>query len=344
MEILEDELNLRLLRYLLSGEGVHVNINQVSKRLDIHRSTAKRKVESFYENNILNRPFYPFPHLYSEYPLLILAKADMPRTRSATEFYKDDSHIFAAFSCMEGSYNTLLIEFFKDLESYQSWREDIVREEKIPSRETRTPAHTEIFSNKLTFKYEPNCFIDGLKRRFQKNEKLDIGGMKLDDTTFPLLEMLLEGECIRTNNSAIGRKLGSNRKTVARRIDTLLESGIIQEPRCFFPHLLIPPGYNLVVSLIEGKSRVKDIKKYIIKDSNIPRALETSIERYNFLIFSAFETIEDFFGWGEELNSMFQGSIGAISNTILSSKMIHTIKPQKVSLGLIERRLWDLKH
>ena len=343
MDPLEDELNLRLLRQLVSGNGVHVNISAVSKEYKIHRTTAKRKVESFYQNGILNSPLYPFPRLYDEYPLLVIAKADMPRSAKAREFYRDDSHIFAAFSCMEGSYNTLLVEFFKDLESYHSWREQIVRENKIPSRENRLPAHADIFSNRLTFKYDPNCFINDMEREFKKEDTFELGGLELNELTFSLLKDLLNGKFIRTNDSAIGRELGVNRKTIRSRIDSLLEQGIIEEPRCFFPNLFIPPDYNLVVSLIEVRSDFEDVRKYLANDNNIPRAVETSTEKYNFLIFSAFKTIEDFFSWGDDLNSRFRDDIGAISNTILSSQTIHTIKPQKVSLGLIERRLWEFK-
>ncbi|MGM0404916.1 MAG: hypothetical protein ACQEQM_02085 [Thermoplasmatota archaeon] len=344
MEPLEDLLNLKLLRYLISGNFVKANISFLSRELGIHRATVKRKLNMLYVNNILNPPLYPFPYLFEKYPLLVLVKADMPRTSEATDFYKDDSHIFAAFSCMEGSYNTLLIEFFEDLESYHSWREQIVKDKKIPPRENRVPAHADIFSNKLTFKYDPNCFIRAMKVQFEKENSLELGGVHFDDTSFKLLKLLLNGECFRTNASALGREIGADRKTVRRRIDSLIENGIINEPRCFFKNLFVPPGYNLVVSLIEVKSNAESVKKYITRDDHVPRAVETSTEKYNFLLFSAFENIEDFFRWGERLNSKFPGSIGAISNTILSSKMIHTIKPHKVSLGLIEHRLWDLKH
>ncbi|MFO7792924.1 MAG: Lrp/AsnC family transcriptional regulator [Candidatus Saliniplasma sp.] len=343
MEPLDDVLNLKLLRYLVPGRSVHANISHISKELGIHRATAKRKLKMLYDEKILNPPLYPFPYLFEKYPLLVLVKADMPRTAEAANFYKDDSHIFAAFSCMEGSYNTLLIEFFKDLESYHSWREQIVKDKKIPSRENRVPAHAEIFSNKLSFKYDPNCFIRALKKQYEEQGYLEMNGVQLDDTTFKLLELLVRGDCFRTNASAIGREINADRKTVRRRIETLLDRGVIEEPRCFFKNLLVPPNYNLVVSLLEVKSNVDNVKRYIANNDHVPRAVETSTEKYNFLIFSAFKTIEDFFNWGEKLNSRFPGSIGAISNTILSSKMIHTIKPHKVSLGLVERRLWDLE-
>ncbi len=339
----DEELNLRLLRHLLSGEGVHVNISELSRDMDMHWATAKKKLQYLYDNDILNPPFYPFVQLYEEYPLLVLVKADMPRTTSAKNFYRDDSHIFGAFSCMEGFYNTFLIEFFEGLQSYHSWREEIVRQNKIPDRGERTPAHGEFFSNKLTFKYDPNCFIHRLEDKYKKNGYVRLGGEKIEDETFRILRTVMKGECVRTNYSYIGREIGVNRKTVKRRIDHLLEKEIIQEPKCFFPNLLVPPGYNLIVTLIEAIKDIDEIKSFLQKDDNIPRALETSTERYNFLTFSAFESVENFFDWGEKLNSKYPDRVGAISKTILSSKMIHIIEPQKVSLGLIERKLWDLK-
>lgn len=343
MDPLEDELNLRILRYLVSGQGVKVNISALARKLEIHRATVKRRVEKLFQNKILNEPQYPFPQLFQEYPLLILVKADMPRTQDAKEFYKNESNIFAAFSCMEGSFNTLLIEFFEGLESYHRWREQIIKDQKIPSRFSRTPAHVDIFSNKLTFKYEPNCYVKDMKKDYEKNGSLTINDRTLDEASFKILENLTRGEFIRTNDSFIARELGSNRKTVKRRIENLLDEEITDEARCYFPNLFIPPRYNLVVSMIAVKSREEDIKKYFQVDNHVSRAVETSTERYNILLFSAFQTIEDFFAWGESLNSKFPGCIGAVSKTILSSRMIHTINPQKVSLGWIERKLWEIK-
>lgn len=338
-EPLKDELNLRLLRYLVSGEGVNVNISHLARRLDIHRATAKKKVEYLYENDLVRPPIYPFDALFQEFPLLVIVEADMPRGEEMTSFYREDSHIFAAFSCMEGPYNTLLIEFFKDLESYHSWREKIVREKRIPAREWRAPANAYIFSNRLTFKYDPNCFVKVLAEEFRSKGKIVLNDVTLDEVEFELLKILMEGECIRTNESLLARKLVSNRKTVGRHIETMLDAGIIGFPRCTFPNLFIPPGYNMVVSKIEVKSKRKEFMDLMIKDNKVSRALVASTGRYNFLVFTAFKTIEDFFQWGENLYDTFPNSIGALSNTILSSKMIHTIMPQKVSIGMIEGRL-----
>ncbi|MEF8873685.1 MAG: hypothetical protein V5A88_03320 [Candidatus Thermoplasmatota archaeon] len=343
MSYREDELDLRLLRFLLSGEGVHVNVSELSRELDIHWATAKKKLQSLYDQDLLTSPFYPFVQLFEEYPLLVLVKADMPRTQGVRNFYRDDSHIFAAFSCMEGFYNTFLIEFFEGLEDYHSWRSEIVEENKIPDRGERTPAQSEFFSNRLTFKYEPTCFIHKMMDEFEEKGFLELNGRKIEAETFRILEKVMNGEAIRTNYSYIGREIGANRKTVKRRIDSLLDKNLIADPKCYFPNLLIPPGYNLIVTMIEATSGRDEVTAFLKRDDNVPRAVETSTERYNFLVFSAFESIEEFFEWGERLNSEFPEKIGAISKTILSSRMMHILNPQKVSLGFIERRLWDLK-
>lgn len=344
MQLLEDELNLRLLMHMVSGEGASVNISSISKDLGIHRATVKRKLDLLFNSQILTRPFYPFPYLNEAYPLLILVKADMPRTKYVIDFLKDDSHIFAAFSCMEGPYNTFLIEFFKDLESYHSWRERIVNDYKIPSRENRSPADAYIFSNKLTFKYEPNCLSKYLLKEFEKNNLLTINDISLDEYSFKILYNLLKGKYLQRNDTFLSKELGINRKTVKRRLDLLIKQKILGEPRCFFPDLFVPPGYNFIVSMIEIKSNASDIRNYIINHSNITKAQDASTGRYNLLIFSAFKKIEDFFNMGDEIFDKYPGSIGAIQNIILSSKMIHTIKPQKLSLAWIDRRLWEIRH
>jgi len=341
--LLEDKLNLKLLRYLVSGKEVRVNIRALAKALDLHRSTVKKKVEWLFDQQLLNPPFYPFPQLYKEYPLLVLVKADIPRTEETRAFFMDDAHIFAAFSCMEGPYNTLLMEFFRDLETYHSWREQIVKDQKIPTREYRAPAHAYIFSNKLTFKYDPTCYIHNLHRTYKQTGNVIINELILDKTTFPIFMHLMNGDFIQRNDSHIANDLGINRKTIKSRISNLLQEQVIAPPSCYFPNLFIPPAYNLVVSMIEVKRNNKAIKDYIIKNNNIARAQETSTGYYNLLLFSAFRTIEDFFDFGEDLINTFPSEIGAIENTILSSRMIHTIKPQKLSLGWIERQLWNLQ-
>lgn len=339
MTYLNKEVDLRILKHLLSGNGVHVNISGLANKLDIHWSTAKKKLQSLYDEEILNPPFYLFRKLFDHYPLLVLVKADMPRTEGVREFYRKDPHIFAAFSCMEGFYNNYLIEYFKSLEDYHSWRSEIAEQNKIPSREERTPAEAQFFSNRLTFKYKPNCFLQRLLEEYRNKNHIELNSEKLKGDRFEIFKTVMGGDCIKTNYSYIGREINANRKTVKRRIQKLLEFNVIGKPKCFFPNLFVPPGYNLIVTLIEGISKRDEIKEYLKRDDSIPRAIETSTGRYNFLVFTAFDNIEEFFEWTRKLHAEFPGEVGAISKTILSSKMIHLIEPQKISLSFIEEKL-----
>jgi DNA-binding Lrp family transcriptional regulator len=343
MDHLRDEFSLRLLRYLVSGAGVRVNINSLAKELGMHRTTIKTRLDSLFENHMLARPRYPFMQLFQEYPLLILALADIPRIPQAQHFFEDDSHIFAAYTCREGDYNTMMIEFFKDMESYHSWREKIVSEEKLPKREGRATADVFFFSNRLCFKYDPACFVEAMGRAIAKDGSLNIKGQRLDHTDFKILDSLAHGRNVCPVETFLAKELGTNRKKVQRRTEALLGAGIIDSPRCHFPELLAPPGYNLIITLLEIKSRKAQIKQDILANNFIPRALESSIGRYNTLIFSAYPTIDDFFEWSEAIADRYPDCIGAMSNFILSSRPRHVINPQKVSLGLIERNLWEIK-
>ena len=339
---LSDEFNLRLLRHLVSGSGVSVNINALSKLVGIHRNTAREKVEFLFNEKILTPPTYPFLRLYDEYPLLVLAWADIPHIKEAIDFFLTDSHIFAAFSCMEGPYNTFLVEFFKDMESYHSWREGIVKENRLPPRENRAPAEVMLLSNRLMVKNDPRCLINEMRKVFRKNGKLELGDISMDRITFQVFEAIVGGECIRLNETALAGELASNRKAVVRRTRILIDEGVLGHPACYFPNLLVPHGYNLIVSLMEVKDRKDEFGHFLLKDNHVPRALRTSSGRYNFVIFSAFRTVEEFFDWGEDIFTTFPGTIGAIDNTLISPKMIHPIQGQKVSLGLIERKLREL--
>ncbi|MCK4717195.1 MAG: hypothetical protein KAT70_00890 [Thermoplasmata archaeon] len=343
MEHLEDEFSLRLLRHIVSGNGVDVNINAIAKRLGIHRATAKSKVERLIEERILDPPRYPFPLLFQEYPLLVLAWADIPRIPQATIFFEEDPNIFAALSCMEGPHNTFLIEFFKDMEYYHSWREGIVKDQKLPGRENRAAAEVYMFSNRLELKYDPTCFLHDMRREFKTAGKLEVGGFVFDKNDLNIFDLLLSGECIHTNETYLAKELGTNRKRIARRTTMLLKEGIIGPPKCYFPDLLAPPKYNLIVSMLEMKKDREQIKRFLIADDHVPRALESSIGRYNLLLFSAFRAIDEFFEWGEMLIAEFPDSIGAMSNTILSSRSIHSIDAKKVSLGLIEKQLMEYR-
>jgi hypothetical protein len=71
LELLEDETNLLLLRSLVSGESLSVNINALSRILRKHRNTIRKEVLRLLEYRVVNPPVCPFFGLHKEYPLLV---------------------------------------------------------------------------------------------------------------------------------------------------------------------------------------------------------------------------------------------------------------------------------
>jgi len=339
-ELLNDMLNLQILENICSGIGVEVNYSALSKSLKKHRKTVKSCVNDLFVIRIINQPIYPFLWLYQEYPLLIIVRADLPRNEEVDRFLKEDENIFAAFFIADGEYNTLLIEYHEDLYSYSKWRKKIVKEKKIPPRDLRYPADALFFSNKEIIKYQPYSPIVRMEEKFRNGEDIIINGYKMGELSFRILRKLLMGEGIRTNENMLSRILNVHRRTIERRISTLIKEGILSEPVCRFPNFFVPPNKILVYDLVEIKSNkaMDNVLRAIKSDPHIPLALEACMGRYNLLLFEVFSCMESHIKWQEDLSKRYPDSFGAMKKIYLSPRMTASIDQQKVSLGIIRKR------
>jgi DNA-binding Lrp family transcriptional regulator len=337
-DLLDDMLNLEILENICYGTGVEVNISALSSTFKRHRNTIKEQVKALFEHHILDRPIYPFIWLYQEYPMLVVVRADLPRTEQVDKFLKEDAHIFGAFYVRDEEYNTLLIEFFRDLHSYVEWRKNIVAENRIPPRENRYPSQSLFFSNQNIVKYQPQSPIFKMEEQYKKGEELELNGYRLNNLCFQILKKLVLGEGIRTNENLLAQKLNVHRKTIERRIVDLVNAGIVTKPACRFPKFFVPPDHILVYYLVEIKKSMDRIIKAIKSDPSIPLALETNIGRYNLLLFGAFINVEDHFKWEEQYENRFPECIGAMKKIYLSPQMTASIDQQKVSLNIIRQR------
>ena len=336
--LLNDELNLNLLEYICSGHGVEVNISELSKLLKKHRNTISNKVNELFDYNIINKPIYPFLWIYKEFPLFVVTRADLPRDKKTIKFIEEDDHIFAAFFHKEEEYNTLLIEYHQDIHSYQMWRDNLIRDGKVPSRETRYPSDAMFFSNKMIVKYDPSSAIDVLEKNYQDKKHAVIEGFNLDEFSFGILKLLLNGKGIRTNENYLAKKLNMHRKTIERRISLLLKEKIVGNPTCRFPKFMVPPGYILVLTLLELKKQSDNILKVMQNDPHIPLIFKASTGRYNIFLASNFFKIGDHLQWQEDYDQRFPGSFGAIKNSYLSPAMTFSINQQYVSLTILKNR------
>lgn len=340
--LLEDEMNLLLLRSLVSGEAVSVNIRTLSKMLRRHRNTVRKEIAKLFEANVVNVPVCPFIGLYREYPLLVIVQADLPDEGAVREWVAGDKHIFAAYRSRYAEYNTLLLIYHRDVLEYQLWREALTDERKIPPRETRFPSNSLYVSNQLMSKYEPSASICLMEDEVRKRGSIEVNGLELNSFRFRILKHLTSGGVFRLNESLLGRKLGISRKTVAKRIGELQRAGWVLKPVCRFPDLLCPPNYILVYSLIEIKKDREEIILALRNDPHISMLLRISMGGYNALLFSAHPDISEHMDWELSFNKRFPESIGHVNITYLSPRTKMMIDQQKVSLGLIDDRLAKL--
>jgi hypothetical protein len=269
----------------------------------------------------------------------VIARADIPRNEKIDNFLKEDSHIFGAFYVRDEEFNTLLVEYHKDLFSYGQWKKKIVSEKKIPPREFRYPAHALFFSNNHIIKYQPHSPIFSMEKRIKKGEEMIINGYKINKFCFQIMKKLMLGEGIRTNENMLSQLLNVHRRTIERRIELLLKEKIISTPVCRFPKFFVPPNQILVYYLVEIKRSKEKIIRAIKSDHCIPLAYDTSMGRYNLLLFGVFYNVEDHFKWEERYDSRFPQAIGAMKKIYLSPTMTASIDQQKVSLNIISQKM-----
>lgn len=338
-DLLEDETNLLLLRSLVSGESVSVNINALARLLRRHRNTIRNEVLQLLEHKVVNPPVCPFMGLYREYPLLVVVRADLPYEKPIYDWVARDKHIFAAYWSRHAEYNTLLFIYHSDVLAYQLWREALTEEHKIPPRETRFPSSSFYVSNQLMLKYNPSAAIGLMEEELNRKGKIEVNGLSLQQFQLSILRHLVSGGVFKLNENLLSRELGIHRKTVTKHVDLLLREGWILEPVCRFPDLLCPPNYVLTYSMAEIKKARDRVTQALHNDPHVSMALRISIGGYNALLFSAHPDISEHMEWEQSLNRRFPGCVGHVDITYLSPRTKILIDQQKVSLGIIDGRL-----
>ena len=338
-EVLEDEMNLLLLRNLVSGRCVSVNLSALSKATGRHRITVRNEVTELLEQKVVNPPVCPFMGLYREYPLLVVVRADLPDEKRVNDWVAQDRHIFAAYWSRHAEYNMILLIYQKDVLAYQLWRESLTEEHKIPPREARLPSYSLYVSNQLMIKYEPNAAIGLMEAELNRSGKLEINGVTLDRAHFEILKLLVTGGVFKLNENFLSRELRIHRKTVMKRVDQLLAQGWILKPVCRFPDLLCPPNYVVAYSMAEIRKARERVMLAFQNDPHVSMALRVSIGGYNLLLMSAHPDISEHMEWEQSLSKRFPSSIGRVDVTYLSPRTKILIDQQKVSLGIIEEKL-----
>lgn len=338
--LLNDPINIELLKLVCAGEGIDVNISELSKLLGKHRNTIQSRYEQLLQHEIIDRPFLPFPWLLNEHPLLVIEKIGLPRDSKTNLWIELDPNIWAAFFFKEEEYNTLMIELHKDLYDYQLWKERSLTDDMVSSRAgiDYIPSDPIYLSTKAIVKSDSAAPINTFRENFKLGFHPTINGLKLDELSVDLLEALLSGKGIHINPNNIAKSLNVHRRTVQRRIDLLINEKIIQPPVCRFPRIWTPPEYFLVISKLEIIRNKPRITKVLSEDSHVSLLLKANVGRYNLLAFSSFYRIGDHLAWEEDYDQRFTGSIGAVKNFYLSPSMTFAIHQQYITLAYLNAR------
>jgi hypothetical protein len=336
---LEDKINLLLLKNLISGESVSVNISMLAKKLQKHRNTIRKEVLQFLEYKVITKPVCPFIGLFREYPLLVVLRAHLPEDVRVHKWIAQDKHIFAGYRSRRDRYNLLLFVFQKDVTDYQLWREALTEDGMILPKEMRFPSYSSYYSNQLIIKYDPSATIDLMEGEMKREGWIEINGLVFNKFQFQILKHLVSGGVFKLNENVLSRELGLNRRTVMRRIDNLMKNGWILDPVCRFPDLLYPPNYILSYSLFEIQKNRNQIILALQSDPHVTMALRISSGGYNLLLFSSHRNIDEHQEWEEKLSKRYPECIRHMDITYLSPNSKIIVKQPQMSLSIIEDKL-----
>ena len=333
-ELLNDPLNVDILRLACAGQCVDINVSELSTILGKHRTTIQSRLDNLFQYEIIDSPFLPFRWLLNELPFFVIEKIKLPRDEKTNLWIELDPQILAAFFVKEEEYNTLMIEQHKDLYDYQLWKERMSSEEKVSLKHgiDFIPSEPYYLSTRALSKYKPEASIQIFKANYKEGRHSQIKGLELDDVYVDLLEALLSGKGIHVNPNSLAKALGVNRKTIQRRLDILLEEKIVLPPVCRFPKIWAPPDYFLVISLLEITKNKNKIVKILTEDPRITMLFRANVGRYNLLSFNSFYKMDDYLAWEETYDQRFPDTFGAVKNFYLSPAMTFAINQQYVSL------------
>ena len=344
-DLLIDPTNLKILNLIVSGKGVEVNISKLAKKLNKHRKTVKVRVNHLFENNIINKPQYPLSYLFKHFPLMVISRTNLLRDRNTKHFIEFNDHIYAAFFFKEEEYNTLMISFHDTVCAHVQWLEACIKNEVIPKREGGYPSQVLYLGTGCFEKYNPSVSIKVIEKNLKTKRQKTIKGLELDDLTFEILNNLLHGYGIRTNENFLAKELNVHRRTIEKRIKIMHKEGVIGRPVCYFPRIIVPPEYILVKSLVQIKKQEEQVIQALKNDPHITWMIKAVTGRggFNLVAFSTFYKIEDHLEWQEELDQRFPECIGSLEDTYLSPKMTFSIDPEFVSLCIIQNKLKKLE-
>jgi len=344
LHVIDEETDYPLLRKLVYGNGVSVNIHALTKTLKKHRNTVRKRTQELFENRVLEKPFFPYVRLFKEYPLLVLTETNLPYDDEIHKWFREDPHIFAAFRSRYSEYNTLLILYHKDITSYELWREKLAVDRKFPLVAANLGhSSTSFHSNDLMIKYEPNAPVYLMEEEMKTKGEIVTNGYKVDRLGFQIIKLLTEGKCIKLNESQLAKQVGLHRSTIVRKTQEFIDEEWISNPVCRFPGYFTPPNYVLGICRLELRSDREAFIQNVRKDPHVTMALSTSQNQYNILLFAAFRNLTEELKWEVQNDLRFRNAVGSVDIHFYSMTNIAGLSHQPISLGVMDENFMHFR-
>ncbi len=120
-----DELDLKIMRCLVSGKGVKINMASLCKKTKLHRKTVDKRISMFRNEGLISEPLCRFPNFFvpPNY-LLTLSLIELQGTKEKVikEMIMDPS-IPIALQTIHGKYNLLVFGNHRNIGDHLRWEE-----------------------------------------------------------------------------------------------------------------------------------------------------------------------------------------------------------------------------
>ena len=120
-----DEIDLKILKCLVSGKGLKINQTLLCNITGMHRKTVEKRIAQMFQEQLISEPVCRFPNFFVPpnfiltYSLFEIKKQNQKIIREI----RKDPHIPIALNIIHGKYNLLMFGNYHNLSEHLRWEE-----------------------------------------------------------------------------------------------------------------------------------------------------------------------------------------------------------------------------
>ena len=120
-----DPLTLKILKIVLSGEGIRTNENFLARTLDVNRNTITRQIQNLLQKKIISKPVSRFPLVFvpPNYMLIFSLFEIKRRCKEVEGFIRRDPRVPLLIKANVERYNYFVTSVFRTVEDHLKWQE-----------------------------------------------------------------------------------------------------------------------------------------------------------------------------------------------------------------------------